>query len=238
MPIRRRAAPLTAEQRLWCDICAFGAGYPGIWLPDLRAGDTPLLALLRHLAAEVASNAAAARIARGLGEDLGRRHGLAPPEGQDADADAPLRRGLAWLVVEGLHGANRAIVPGGGRSEAQAVALYVSDGWWPGHHDRPAERWDDLRAVRGHLAPDIGRVASPKPPAAEEVVRLAAHCAVRYPELVDAARWPLGALGLCGAFDPVVWSATGPDFVRRGLCHLAGRLLWPDRPVVGPHAVH
>lgn len=219
-----------AEARLRREIGAFAAGYPEAWERRCEPGERPLDRLLRALMARIRGGTAMARTARRLGADLRRAHGYVDPEGGD-EAAADLRRGLAYLALEVLHGADCAEFVAGDRLTPGQVAFYVADDWWPGRDDRPVEEWADIRRVREWLMLDALEV-----PRGErgDVLGFSARFVRRHPGLVREAAWGLGCVGAVEGFTEEVRAATGGDEVWRGVHFLAEAVLasLPDEPQV------
>jgi len=211
----------SAAARLRRAIGAFAAGYPEAWSDGSGPGERPLDRLLRALAEEIREDTVMAWTARRVGAEIRRKHGYATPEDTD-EAAADLRRGLACLALEVLHGADCTEFVAGDRPTAEQVAFYVADDWWPGRDDRPVEEWADVRRVREQLMLDALDV-----PRGErgDVLGFSARFIARHPTLIREAAWGLGAVGSNEGFEDAVWAATGEDEIWRGVYFFAEGIL-------------
>ena len=143
--ITKRLSGPEVRTRLWHEVSVFTSGNPTAWSTGENLAETPLERLLRALTAEISCDALLAASARQLGADLRGKHGYITRE--DAyEGSADLRRGLALLAIESLHGADLSDLAGGDRLSPEQLAFYVADDFWPGRDDRPVEEWADSGA--------------------------------------------------------------------------------------------
>jgi hypothetical protein len=128
---------------------------------------------------------------------------------EDADeGSADLRRGLALLAIESLHGVDLSDLAGGDRLSPEQLAFYVADDFWPGRDDRPIEDWADIRRIREQVMFDAVDLTGSE---RSDALAFSRRFIERHPTLIHEAEWALRVVGSGEGFTDDVWAATGAD---------------------------
>jgi hypothetical protein len=219
-----------AEARLRRWVGDFATGYPEAWGKPQDVACEVAQRLLEALTKEIRCYIVLARVARLHGAELRGKYGYTTPEDTD-EASADLRRGLAWIAIDLLHGTDCTDLMAGDMLSAEQAAFYVADDWWYGRDDRQIEDWADIRRVREQLMLDALDVLSDK---RSDMIDFSARFIERHPELIREAAWGLRLVGSSEDFEEEVWAATGDDDLWRGVHFFAEIVLMslPDKPCV------
>lgn len=209
------------EVRLRHKVTVFAIGYPEAWRKDTEACERPLDCLLQALVGMIQEDAVLARIARRLGAGLRRKYGYATPDGVK-QASADLRRGLAWVAIDVLHGPDCTALMSGDKLTTEQVAFYFADDWWMGRDDKPIEEWADIRRVREQLMLDALDVPDNE---RSNMLDFSARFMQQHPDLIREAKFGLQTVGSTEGFADEVWAATGDDDLWRGVHFFAESIL-------------